>query len=113
MDIVIKQYMKASEQLIHEGFYRQSINLSWIALRLTIFRWLKYKGISYNSSRDAFLKIIQYFSQDRISSNLCFLDTISTLCEWDENFNIDISSAKHFHELCHAIIKQFYDEFLM
>lgn len=105
MDI-IEQYMQASKKLIHDGFYRQSINLSWIALRLAIFKWLKYKDIPYESSRDAFLKIIQYFSQESISTNICFLDTISTLCEWDENFNIDFSSAKYFYNTCHAIIKQ-------
>lgn len=98
--------MQASKELIHDGFYRQSINLSWIALRLTIFKWLKYKDIPYESSRDAFLKIIQYFPQESISTNICFLDTISTLCEWDENFNIDFSSAKNFYDMCHAIIKQ-------
>lgn len=98
--------MQASKELIHDGFYRQSVNLSWIALRLTIFKWLKYKDIPYESSRDAFLKIIQYFPQESISTNICFLDTISTLCEWDENFNIDFSSAKNFYDMCHAIIKQ-------
>lgn len=105
MDILVEQYMKASKQLIHEGFYRQSINLSWIALRLTIFKWLKYKNIEYKNSRDAFLKIIQHFPQESISTKICFLDTISTLCEWDENFNIDFSSAKYFYDMCHSIIK--------
>jgi hypothetical protein len=105
MDI-IEQYMQASKKLIHDGFYRQSINLSWIALRLAIFKWLKYKDIPYESSRDAFLKIIQYFPQESISTNICFLDTISTLCEWDENFNINLSSAKCFYVMCHSIIKQ-------
>lgn len=98
--------MQASKKLIHDGFYRQSINLSWIALRLTIFKWLKYKDISYESSRDAFLKIIQYFPQESISTNICFLDTISTLCEWDENFNINHSYAKYFYDMCHSMIKQ-------
>lgn len=101
--------MKASEELIHAGFYRQSINLSWIALRLMVFKWLKYKNIPYENSRDAFLKIIQYFPQENISANICFLDTISTLCEWDENFNIDLSSAKYFYDMCHSIIKQLPD----
>lgn len=98
--------MQASKKLIHDGFYRQGINLSWIALRLTIFKWLKYKDISYESSRDAFLKIIQYFPQESTSSCIWFLDTISTLCEWDENFKINISSAEYFYDTCHSIIKR-------
>lgn len=105
MDI-IGQYLHASKQLIHDGFYRQSINLSWIALRLTIFKWLKYRDIPYDSSRDAFLKFIQYFPQDDISSNIWFLDTVSTLSEWDENFNIDFSDAKYFYDMCRDVIKQ-------
>lgn len=105
MDI-IEQYMQASKKLIHDGFYRQSINLSWIALRLAIFKWLKYKDIPYESSRDAFLKIIQYFPQESISTNICFLDTISTLCEWDENFKVNISSAEYFYDTCHTIIER-------
>lgn len=98
--------MQASKKLIYDGFYRQGINLSWIALRLTIFKWLKYKDISYESSRDAFLKIIQYFPQESTSSCIWFLDTISTLCEWDENFKINISSAEYFYDTCHSIIKR-------
>lgn len=105
MDI-IEQYIQASKELIHNGFYRQSINLSWIALRLTIFKWLKNRNIPYDSSRDAFLKIIQYFPQKSISSNIWFLDTVSTLCEWDENFKVDISSAKYFHTICDDTINR-------
>lgn len=96
--------MQASKQLIHDGFYRQSINLSWIALRLTIFRWLKCRNIPYDSSRDAFFKIMQHFPKNRISSDIWFLDTVSTLCEWDENFKADISSAKCFYDMSNEII---------
>lgn len=102
----IEQYMQASKLLINDGFYRQSINLSWIALRLTIFKWLKYNNIPYDSSKDAFLKIIQNFPQNNISSNVWFLDTVSTLCEWDENFEVEQSSATYFYDMCRCIIKQ-------
>lgn len=105
MDI-IDQYMQASKKLIQEDFYRQSINLSWIALRLTIFKWLKCMNIPYDSSRDAFLKFIQHFPQNNISSDIWFLDTISTLCEWDENFKADISSAYYYYDMCYTVIKK-------
>lgn len=105
MDNIIKQYIQASNKLINDGYYRQSINLTWIAFRLSLFKWLKDKRIPYNSTKEAILKILHYFENDNISTSIWYLETISTLSEWDEDFKINITIAKKFNTICYSIME--------
>lgn len=105
MNELVKQYMEAADLLINQGYYRQGINLSWIALRTSIFDFLKSKQISYNNTREALLKFIQ-FSDNPINSNIWFLESIATLSEWDINFSINESESKDYYAQCLASIKQ-------
>jgi len=105
MNELVKQYMEAADLLINQGYYRQGINLSWIALRTSIFNFLKGKQISYNNTREALLKFIQ-LSDNPINSDICFLESIATLGEWDINFSINESASKDYYDQCLASIKQ-------
>lgn len=106
MDTFTSQYLKSSNILLDNGFYRQAINLAWIALRHEIFKWLKLKGLSYNSSREALLKTIIYFQSENISSDICELDTISILSEWDNHYEVNHKNALRFYTKCYSIIKK-------
>lgn len=96
METKIEQYIKTSKLLFEHGYYNQSITQLWIALRLSIFQWLTNQNIPYESSREALLKFIQHFPYEDIGDNIWCLETISIMCEWDLNYNIDKNST---HEL--------------
>ena len=106
MNSLSNQYLEASKILLTESYYRQCVNLSWIALRQEIFKWLENKHITYESSREALLKIINSFPNNDISTEIYMLNTIATLCEWDENFDVDEKTAKNFYTKCNDIIKE-------
>ena len=106
MNTLSNQYLEASNKLMTDGYYRQCVNLSWIALRHEIFKWLENKHITYESTREALLKIICYFANNDISTYIYMLNTTATLSEWDKDFEVDAKTAEYFYVKCNDIIKE-------
>lgn len=103
-NLIICEYKKAGDLLLSEGFYRQSITMYWIACRYIIFDILSKNGIHYNSTRNALVEFLKINSNSPINSLFWFLDSISTLCEWNPAFKVDKKQANIIKNMFNNIL---------
>lgn len=103
-DSIIYEYKKAGDKLLSEGFYRQAITMYWIACRHLIFHQLSVKGIHYTSTRNALLEFIKKNRDNTINSQIWFLDSISTLCEWNPEYKVDKKQANRIKNMFNNIL---------
>lgn len=94
------------ELLISEGFYRESVIIAWIDTRSIIFNYLLKNNIRYTNTREALSKIMEKFNDGKISSDIWFLETISTLCEWDNTLGISMEQSIEFRNICNHVTKK-------
>ena len=105
---MIEQNINAADVLLCSGYYKQAVILWGIAVRTSVFRYLEYHQVPYNSSREAFLKVLTSLNQESIISDLWKLETISTLCEWDPDFQLSESTALEIKGISLHCIKELY-----
>lgn len=101
---LLNQDWQSSDILISNGYYRQGVILTWIALRRFIFQYLTSCEISFSSTREALLKFILIHKNEDISSKIWFLESISTLCEWGDDYLVEENQAIEFKYISANII---------
>jgi hypothetical protein len=103
----IRETVNAAILLVNNKLYKEAAVKFWIAVRSSIFYHLKEEGINYASTQEALKIIVLRYGAKKISDDIIFVETIGTLSEWDEYFQISEKQIVDFANICADIISKF------